>query len=33
MYYVTTAGGFRIGPYGDYANAFYAALENFGFEG
>ena len=33
MYWVTTDGGFRIGPYEDYANAYFAALNQFGFEG
>lgn len=32
-YYVTTTGGYRIGPYDDYAGAWYAAIERFGFEG
>ena len=33
MYYVTTAGGYRIGPYDDYVLAMEAAQINFGFEG
>ena len=33
MYWVTTTGGYRIGPYDDYAFAWEAAIENFGFEG
>lgn len=33
MYYVTTESGYRIGPYEDYASAWYAGLNNFGLEG
>ena len=33
MYYVTTDGGFRIGPFDDYAKAYEAATINFGMEG
>lgn len=33
MYFVTTSGGYRIGPYEDYCNAFFSAIEQFGFEG
>lgn len=33
MYWVTTNGGYRIGPYDDYATAIQAAWINFGFEG
>lgn len=33
MYWVTTSGGYRLGPYEDYAKAFEAAIINLGFEG
>lgn len=33
MYFVTTDGGFRIGPFDDYAKAYEAATINFGMEG
>lgn len=33
MYWVTTEGGYRTGPYDDYAAAIQAAWINFGFEG
>ena len=33
MYFVTTDGGFRIGPSDDYAKAYEAATINFGMEG
>ena len=33
IYYVTTDGGFRIGPFDDYAKAYEAAIINFGMEG
>lgn len=32
-WYVTTSGGYRIGPYEDYAFAYEAATINFGMEG
>ena len=32
-YWITTEAGYRIGPYDTYANAWYSAVENFGFEG
>lgn len=32
-YWVTTASGFRIGPYDDYAKAYEAGIINFGFDG
>lgn len=32
-YWVTTESGFRIGPYENYAEAFFAATVNFGMEG
>ncbi len=33
MYFVTTTGGYRIGPFDDYASAYEAATINFGMEG
>ena len=33
MYWVTTDGGYRLGPYEDYASAGEAATINFGMEG
>lgn len=33
MYWVTTDGGYRLGPYEDYALAWYSAIYNLGFEG
>ena len=33
MYWVTTDGGYRLGPYEDYASAWEAATINFGMEG
>ena len=33
MWWVTTYGGFRLGPYEDYASAWEAATINFGMEG
>lgn len=33
MYFVTTDGGFRIGPYEDYCKAYFSAIEQLGFEG
>ena len=33
MYFVTTDGGYRIGPFDDYAKAYEAATINFGMEG
>lgn len=33
MYCVTTDGGYRMGPYDSYAEAWYAGLENFGLGG
>lgn len=32
-WFVTTTGGYRIGPYDDYELAYEAALINSGFEG
>lgn len=31
-YWVVTLGGSRIGPYEEYADAFWAALNYFGFD-
>ena len=33
LYWVTTGGGYRLGPYNDYCCAIQAAQINFGFEG
>lgn len=33
MYFVTTDGGYRIGPFDDYAKAYESATINFGMEG
>ena len=33
MWYVTTDGGYRIGPYDSYDEAFDKAVLNFGMEG
>ena len=33
MYWVTTEGGYRMGPFDDYAMAWYSAIYNLGFEG
>ena len=33
MYWVTTDGGYRMGPFDDYESAFFAATINLGFEG
>ena len=32
-WYVTTSGGYRIGPYEDFESAYEAATINFGMEG
>ena len=32
-WYVTTTGGYRIGPYEDFESAYEAATINFGMEG
>lgn len=33
MWYVTTFGGYRIGPYDCYEDAYFAATLNFGMDG
>ena len=33
MYWVTTEGGYRLGPFDDYVKAYESALINLGFEG